>query len=277
MDEQDYIVREIFAYYGRAMYLAQVIEKGILSILLFNQQKFGITKTRYDEFLYEKSSMTFGQLKREIKEIRCFSESELDFIDKFHEKRDFLAHSYWWERTVEFCDENLQTKLLNELDELTVFFNMLNGIVENKSKLFIEGYDLDLEKISKDILAQGETVPLETFRNLKKNEIVIDLFAYKNTENTQIPIFQLEDSSFWTVCEIGLTQYKFKVIPENKINLKAIEGLYPINQFNPRPNIINPWNYELDLKRKGLKMVISRENNTSPMIWKIINTLITNT
>jgi len=125
MDKQDYIIREIFAYYGRAMYLAQAIEKGIMTIILFSQQKFGITKTRYDEFLQEKSSMTFGQLKREIKDIGCFSVSELDFINKFHEKRDFLAHSYWWERTVEFCDENLQTKLLNELDELTVFFNIL--------------------------------------------------------------------------------------------------------------------------------------------------------
>ncbi len=273
MTEQDYIVREIFAYYGRTMYLAQTIEKGIMNLVITNQHKHGITKTRYDEILHEKSSLTFGQLKRDIKELNCFSENELGLIEDFHKNRDFLAHSYWWERAVEFYDEKLQHKLLEELNELTDSFDKLNDIVEGKIKPFIEKHNIDLGSIMNEMIAQGKTIPFESFRKLDKNETVIDLYPYKNAENSLIPIFELGDKTFWTICEIGLTQYKFEVLQENKLRFKNFEGILPISQFNPRPKINNPWNYDLDLKKKGLKMVISKENDESPMKWKITNTV----
>ena len=273
MNEQEYIVREIFAYYGRTMYMAQTIEKGIMNQIVVSQHKHGITKTRYDEIHHEKSLMTFGQLKREIKEIDCFSESELELIEKFHEKRDFLAHKFWWERAVEFYDEKLQHKLLIELDELTAFFDSLNEIVESKARSFIKKHNIDIDGIRNEMISHGKTIPFETFRKLNKNETVIDLFTYKNAENSLIPIFELEDNTFWTICEIGLTQYKFEIIPENQLRFKNLEGILPINQFNPRPKIENHWNYKLDLKKQGLKMIISRENNNSPMKWKIRKTV----
>lgn len=273
MTEQDYIVREIFAYYGRTMYLAQAIEKGIMNLIVVSQHKHGITKTRYDEILHEKSSMTFGQLKREIIDLDCFSDHELELIEKFHEKRDFLAHSYWWERAVEFYDEKLQYKLFNELDDLTEFFDSLNELIENKAKPFIEKHNIDIDSIRDEMIAQGKTIPFDSFRKLNKNETIIDLFPYKNAENSLIPIFELEDRTFWTICEIGLTQYKFEVLQKNKLRFKNFDGVLPISQFNPRPKINQPWNYELDLKKKGLKMMITKESNESPMKWKITNTV----
>lgn len=86
MTEQDYIVREVFAFYGRAMYMAQAVEKGIMNLIVISNHKHGITKTRYDEILHEKSLMTFGQLKREIEELNLFTEDELPSIEEFHKK-----------------------------------------------------------------------------------------------------------------------------------------------------------------------------------------------
>lgn len=184
----------------------------------------------------------------------------MDLIETFHEKRDFLAHSYWWERAVEFYDEKLQHKLLIELDNLTVSFENLNEIIERKSNDFIKEHNIDLDKIMEEMIAQGQTPPLESFRELKKNEKVISLFQYKITENIMIPIFELEDNTFWTICEIGLTQYKSEIILDKKLKFKGIDDILPINQFNPRPKVQNHWNYELDLKKKGLKMIVSRDS-----------------
>ncbi|MEI6411625.1 MAG: hypothetical protein WCR52_19705 [Bacteroidota bacterium] len=269
MTEQDYIVREIFAYYGSTMYMAQTIEKGFMNLVVTSHHKYKITKTRYDEILYEKASLTFGQLKREIKDINIFSEEELLMIDKFHEIRDFLAHSFWWDRSVEFYDETQQHKLLIELDEMKVFFETINDLINEKMQLFIDRNGIDIETIYNELISQGKTIPLEKFRKLNKNEQVVELFAYKNTENSVIPIFKLEDGTFWTLCEVGLTQYKFEIIEVNKLKLKKIDDIFPINQFNPRPKIENHWNYELDLKKKGLKMVVEKENVDSPMKWSI--------
>ena len=269
MTEQDYIVREIFAYYGRAMYIVQTVEKGLMNLIVTSNHQFGITKTRYDEILYEKSLLTFGQLKREINETNVFSEEELTMINEFHEKRDFLAHSFFWDRAVEFYDETQQHKLLVELDKMTDFFERINQFVEAKVQPFIDQNDIDLEAIQHEMVLQGKTIPLEKFRKLSKNEKVIELFPYKNSENSIIPIFKLEDDTFWTLCEVGLTQYKLEIIETNKLKFKNLDELLPINQFNPRPTIENHWNYELDLKKKGLKMVVTKENVNSPMKWSI--------
>lgn len=184
-----------------------------------------------------------------------------------------MAHTFWWDRAVEFYDENLQHKLLIELTKITDSFDYLNELVENKAKPFIEKHNIDIDGIRNEMIAQGKTIPFDSFRKLNKNETVIDLYPYKNAENSLIPIFELEDNTFWTICEIGLTHYKFEVLKENKLKFKNFDGILPIKQFNPRPKVNLPWNYELDLKKKGLKMVISKENNESPMKWRITNTV----
>jgi len=214
MSEQDFIVREIFAYFGRTMYLAQSVEKGFMNVILMEQHSHQITETRYDELLAELSTLTFGQLKRKIKEISHFTADDLALVEQFHKKRDFLAHSYWWERSVEFYDDSLQHKLLIELDEITVFFESVNELIKKNISPFTSAHSIDLEELSKVLVSQGETIPLETFRELNKNENVKDLFGYKNAPQSQIPIFQLEDNTHWTICEFGLSQYKFEIKEE---------------------------------------------------------------
>lgn len=269
MDEQDYIVREIFAYYGRAMYQAQTIEKGILSIILMLQHKNGITQSRFDELLYEKSQLTFGQLKRELSELNCFSPNELAKINEFQEKRDFLTHNYWWDRAVEFNVPNLQPTLLVELNSYTNFFNELHELINNLSNSFLEKHKINFIEIQNELIAEGKTPIIESFRKLKKNEVLIDLFGYRNHPNSFIPIFQLEDKTYWTLCEEGLTQYKNKIIEISKVPLEKIANIFPINQFNPRPKVNVPWNYEIDLKKKGLKVMVSRDESTGQMKWRI--------
>ncbi len=271
MTEQDYIGREIFAYYGRTMYLAQSVEKGFMNVILLNQLGKSITKTRYDEILDELSQLTFGQLKRKLKENNIFPETELNLLNDFHKKRDFLAHSFWWERAVEFYDTTLQYKLLKELDDYTVFFESINQKIEIITDKFILENNIDLENIQQEIILQGKTVPFETFRKLKKNESVLDFFGYKNSERSLIPIFKIEGDTYWTICEIGLTQYKFEIIPENIVRLEVIdkENIFPINQFNPRPKIDSSWNYKLDLKKKGLIIKISKKDILTPFQWEV--------
>ncbi|MEQ8478236.1 hypothetical protein [Fulvivirga sp.] len=269
MDEHDLIVKEIFAFYGRAMYLAQCLEKGIMNVLLINQFEKGITKTRYEELLQEKSGLTLGQLKREVENLGIFTEAELEEINMFHKQRDFLAHSYWWERTVEFYDPKLQPKLLKELDEFKVKFEELDIVITSKTSDFIIKSGINMDEIMSEMLNEGETVPFDKFIKLSKNESLINIFGYNETESSQIPIFELEDNTFWTVSDIGLSQYKLDVDEKKKFILEKINGIFPINQFNPRPKVIGPWNYELDLKKKGLKMKVPKADASSPMKWNI--------
>ncbi len=269
MQEQDDILKEIFAYYGGAMYFAQCLEKGIMNIIVLKTIEKGITKTRIEELIQEKSALTFGQLKRELKELNIFTENELKDIDTFHEKRDFLAHSYWWERTVEFYDPSLQHKLLFELNEYKSSFEELEKVIISKASGFIEQYGINMDATLLTMLSEGATTPFEKFRKLSKNETVISIFGYNETDSSQIPIFEFSDNTFWTISEVGLSQYKSDIADQKKFTIDKINGIMPINQFNPRPKIIAPWNYELDLKKRGLIMKISKLDSNCQLRWSI--------
>lgn len=269
MNEQDFKIMEIFAYYGRALFMAQCVEKGIMNIIIYSHHDNKITKTRIDELLYEKSKLTLGQLKREIQNSDAFSDTEREIIEEFHKKRDFLTHSYWWERAVEFADDKLEYNFLQELTEYTTFFEKINFIIENKYFLINKEHKINFKTTQDILMAYGKTIPIESFRELTKNETVLDIFGYKNANQSIIPLFQLQDKTNWTVCERGLTQYKEELDELNIEPIKELEGIFPINQFNPRPKIIAFWNYELDLKQKGLKMIISRGKNDLQFKWKI--------
>ena len=124
--------KELFAYFGRAVYLAQVVEKGMMNIILLSRHETGITKFRHDELLSELSSLTLGQIKRKLNELNIFNKEELKLINEFHDKRDFLIHSFWWERAVELYDKMHHNKLFIELEELAEFFEEVDSIISLK-------------------------------------------------------------------------------------------------------------------------------------------------
>jgi hypothetical protein len=267
--DTDNLTAEVFAYYGRAMYYAQCVEKSIMHLLLIENFKLGITKTRYEELLQEKSELTFGQLKRELQNLEIFSEDEIKDLDRFHENRDFLVHSYWWDRAVEFHEASLQPKLLFELEEFYLNFEKLDKTLSERTNGFIKQFDINLNKIMDELIREGQTTPFDKFRKLAKNEVVIDIFGYREPDFGFLPIFELEDNTYWTVCEVGLSQFKYKIENDKTESIIKLSGLFPIQQFNPRPRISKPWNYELDLKKQGLKMIISKPDETGPFKWAI--------
>lgn len=269
MSEEEIKIRDVFAAFGRTMYLAQNIEKGMMNIVLIDKLKNSITKMRFDELTSELSNQTFGQLKREIQNTKIFTDLELKQINDFQKKRDFLAHSFWWERAIELSVEKLQNNLIKELNEISDSFELINFLIDEKTDLFKKQNNLDIKKISENLKSTEKTIPIEQFQKLRKNETIISIFSYRNTPNSKIPIFQFIDNTYWTVCEIGLSQYKDEIVEENKLKISKLDIIFPIEQFNPRPKVIENWNYELDLKKKGIKMIISRKGNNSRMEWEI--------
>lgn len=261
--------KEVFAYYGRVMYQAQCCEKAVMNLIALSKHENGITRTQYDETMFQMSQLTFGQLKRMAKECSYFSEGEIAKLDKFHELRDFLTHNYWWERAVEFAKPELHSKILAELASYTDFFDQLNELLGQKSMAFGHNHDVIFDESISMLLSFDETPDLEPFEKLTKNETVVDLFGYVNANNSLIPIFEIENRAFFTLGNTGLTQYKKEIDKDKKQSLKESEDILPIRQFNPIPKCDVPWHYELNLKKKGLKLVVSRDDQNAPVRWKI--------
>ncbi|MEH0156453.1 hypothetical protein V6R21_20055 [Limibacter armeniacum] len=263
------IEKEIFAYYGRAIYMAQCVEKELMNHLIFPYLEVGITKTRVDDLIQEKSKLTVGQLKRELKDLDLDSGLK-ERVDKFHETRDFLAHSFWWERAVEFYRPDLQPKLIVELNEYTEEFEALNEELSGHWEEVLKRYNLNLDDIIEETISNGRTEPFNEVRKMSKNETIIDLFSYRiNNGKGLIPVFQLEDLSYCTLCDVGLVPIDIENVKGERVELDILNGIFPIYQFQPRPKVESPWNYTLDLKKKGLKLIVTRIGNAEPFKWRI--------
>jgi hypothetical protein len=161
LDPESYQIREVYARYGVAMYLAQCVEREI-SILLATEYGPGpskITRTQFDHLLESHFEKTLGGLIRQLKKSISIPS---DFENTLHtalEKRNWLAHRYFWARAGHFMSERGRDKMLLELQEAIDYFEILNAKLTDITDSWARRCGVsseDLEKVLKRIIANAE-------------------------------------------------------------------------------------------------------------------------
>ena len=103
IDPESAQIREVYAYFGLAMYQAQCLERQLAMILA---TKYGpgptrITSREFDALLERLFRRTLGHLVNEIGALVEVSEDEKEQLRDALSKRNWLAHHYFWNRAVE--------------------------------------------------------------------------------------------------------------------------------------------------------------------------------
>jgi hypothetical protein len=271
MDDLEVLTKEVYARFGLAYYLGEVLHRGLCNSYAFlTFEKFeDITRPRIEEKLVHAFSLTFGQV---IKELEDFFPSELD--EQFQvalEKRNFLAHHFWYERVPLMGNEQGLVRMLNELSEIGQLFNDLDGEV-NK---ILEPRRIELgitDEVIDDLmseLASGITEePLLSQRRPKKQERLVKVWDVKTVDNLVTQIFEMEDGTFWQLCDTGLGWSRFeKPSPDWQEN-RAIKEYLPAN-INPRPADCKPWNYEFQLKKRMILWIRPGRRRRSSYTWGV--------
>src|SRR5205085_11680070 len=110
-------VREVYAYFGLAVYCGQVLEHGIVNAMVIlrlpNRERF--TKGDIDAFMDQQFENTLGKL---IKNLRAETALPMDLEDLLKQAlktRNWLCHDYFREWAVDFMTELGRDKMLGEL------------------------------------------------------------------------------------------------------------------------------------------------------------------
>lgn len=254
MDKKSEHIREVFAHYGLALYLAQCIEKGIC-ILLSGQyaptSPEKMTRWRYEELLDGHMQLSFGQVMTKLKSVMELPPTFEENLKKAVENRNLLAHSYWWERAVDFATFEGRERMLLELSDFINEFERLNNIFDTIQKNWMEtiGFPMqaiDLEKLKTQIASEKENKQIR--RRLKKRELLNHVYTYLSIndsgKHTETPIFELEDGTFWTLGDCGLTYAPAYIKRENLSRDPKCEKILHTN-FNPCPKNAKNWSYSL--------------------------------
>lgn len=130
MNEEDQ-VRDVYAYYGLAMYWSQCVEQSMFIHLMFleffpkkvkgfsNAAKWASDFDRYEEVELGK---TMGRLLQKLKSEGQPTEEVSALLASVLQRRNWLAHSYFSSRAIEFMHESGRSDMIEELQEATELF-----------------------------------------------------------------------------------------------------------------------------------------------------------
>jgi len=153
--------KEVYAYFGLAMYRAQCVEKSIVQLLIFldffkeNAPKFSTSEKweedfdRFDEMLSKK---TMGNLLSSIKKLSVLDDDIENTLSLALKKRNWLAHAYFVDHALDFINESGRNKMITELEKVIELFNLVENILQPISSSAALKYGLTdeiLEKIKK--------------------------------------------------------------------------------------------------------------------------------
>ena len=125
--------KEVCAYFGAAMYFAQVLEHGIVNALLFLEfipnQRGKWTDEEYERFWRQNFDKTLGNLINSMKPL-CQLPSDLESsLQEARDRRSFLAHRFFREREQKVM-QGCYEELIDELEEHRSFFESTDKVLE---------------------------------------------------------------------------------------------------------------------------------------------------
>lgn len=120
LDPEDDHTREVYAHAGLALYFAQVLEHGLVNVIVLSLAGGPQFRSAddYDALLDDLLSKTMGQqLRRALREVH-FTDDQIDRLQEALRLRNFLVHDFFRERIDQFGSVAGRNQLIAELDEI---------------------------------------------------------------------------------------------------------------------------------------------------------------
>lgn len=174
--KKDELVKEVYAHYGLAMYLSQVLEHGRVNALIFidfvpsNMHKFrhrSIWEKHLDEFSSQHFKTTLGKMINNLKKHITIEADFEEILSKALEVRNYLAHHYFRDRSEIFMTDSGCNKMIKELQEFQKDLQNADKLLESNTRDYRIALGITDEKINaymqqmKDNQFQNEASILE--------------------------------------------------------------------------------------------------------------------
>ncbi|MGI2178423.1 hypothetical protein [Shewanella frigidimarina] len=162
MDKSEHC-KEVYAYYGLAMYRAQCVEQSIIQMLIFCDLYERMSKpqicreeweAKFDSFDKEVSDKTMGRLIGHLKSLNVIQPSTEQLLASALKERNFLAHSYFPAKAMDFMSEPGRNEMISGLEKSIELFNQVENILNPLTMTIAAKYGLT-EEVLVDIQNQA--------------------------------------------------------------------------------------------------------------------------
>lgn len=137
--------KEVFAFYGLASFNAQCAEKALVNFAMGYKllDESALTQEQWLELYSELNSKTFGRLLGQIKRRVDLSEPLLTHLDDTLQKRNWLAHDFFYDYAIQMGDYDGRIQMITELQSLIVKFQVADLAIEKLNSLVWQKFGID--------------------------------------------------------------------------------------------------------------------------------------
>jgi hypothetical protein len=140
LDPESKQVKEVFARYGLAMYQAQCVERELAITLctVYGPGPKRMTRDQLDRLYKTTFRKTLGRL---VADLRSTGAVDVDLekrLTEALEKRNWLAHDYFWERAVSILKPDSHRAMIAELQDAAEQFDDLDAQLTSLSRRWAE-------------------------------------------------------------------------------------------------------------------------------------------
>jgi hypothetical protein len=251
------LIREIYARFGLAYYMSECLHRGLCIFLAVGtfEKADGVTQPRVDEKFAYAFSRTFGQAVQELE--RYLAKDLFEELDGAVEKRNFLAHHFWFERAHLMFSEAGAREMIDELDDLSEEFERLDEKIEAlcRPKHTELGVTNELLKAALEECMRGKPwEPLPRKRRPRKQERIVTAWEFALPDGRKPLVFETEDGCLWQLCDVGLGWTYYDELAPDWTPHELICKYLPAN-VDPRPKDGTSWEYEFRLAKGAILWV----------------------
>lgn len=260
----DDLIREVYAKFGLAYCQSECLHRELCMILAWSglPPRDLITRPRVEERLAHAFSLTLGDVAAELEGVLP---TELNAeLREALQKRNFLAHRFWFERAhLMFSVENVR-QLIGELEGYEEIFDRLDARVSAWSEPKRRELGVTDEAIQDHLsrlLAGKSDEPLPDTqavraleRKLGRRQRLTRVWEFALSDGRMPLIFELADGSLWQLSDVGLGSTPFREIGPGWREHPAFRPHLPA-EIMPRPMATAPWDYQFTLARGAVLWV----------------------
>lgn len=266
------LIKELYAQFGLAYFRSECLHRELCNayVLAPFAKPDGITGPRVDERTVEAFAMTLGQV---VEAIRPWASAELQTIlSEAIERRNFLAHRFWFERCHLMFSSESVCRLIDGLRADSQFFLQAD---ERVSAFFADasvrlGMSAEMQQraLSELLERQEEWQAPQAQRRLRKQETIVRAWDVPLPDDQSTLIFELQDGSLWQLSDAGLGWTRFEKPSADWTENPRIAPYLPA-PTQPRPGAPGAWHYELALGATAKIFVRLSEKKPKAFTWRL--------
>ncbi len=269
-DPENDLSREVYARFGLAYYLSECVHRGLVNAFAMLPLGAGrVTRPRLHERTRAAEAMTLGTLVTAA--LPVLPKDLHDSLAAAVERRNYLAHGFWWDRITEMGSIEGMTRLV---DELNVAANQFRDLSQSLDAIVLAHMrsvgvtDNQIEEAHRE----AATSPLPEIPDRptpKTGERIEMVAAWVVETSAALHTIQLEDASgtMWQVGELGL-DWSYLVRAPSWRRFEPLAAKLPARVV-ARPKNAKPWDYKIHVST-GVLLCVTWSKDQNVPAWKVV-------